>query len=322
MLLASTRARSTLVGATRISHAVDLPERGWIFGAAVVGEVTFARLQQAGVFSELAILFPGEREVHALLVDLGADRVRDIPRLPTMGATSPELYWRQICERIDNGMFAGFGLADLIAEALRRNPGNRLLRTLSGPADLRVLCLLAGPDALDQLRLRSEYQIILDAARQRGPRELIVTANPASRRNDIVREILAVRPDIVHFSGHGTSDGRLIFEEEDGSLGLVPATALASVLRLLPGGLSCVVLGSCYGGTYSDLLLGPARSVIGCLNALADDAALEFTRGFYTALAVGDPGMDTARAFDAGLAQMQIRGYGTEDMRFSANGAA
>jgi len=289
---------------------------------ASVREVTFASLQRAGVFSELAILFPSEAEVHALLVDLGADRTRDIPRLPTIGNMSMELYWRRVCERIDNGMFARFGLTELLAEALRRNPGNKLLREVAGSTgDLRVLCLLAGPDDLDQLRLRDEYKIILDAAGQRGPRTLTVTTNPATRRNDIVREILAARPDIVHFAGHGQQDGRLVFEDEDGMPGPVSAAALASVLSLLSDGLSCLVLGSCFGATYSDVLLGSVHSIAGSVTALPDDAALEFTRGFYTALAVGDRGMNMAKAFDAGLAQMQIRGHSAVNMRFRENGA-
>jgi hypothetical protein len=289
---------------------------------AAVREVTFASFQQAGVFSELAILFPSEAEVHALLVDLGADRTRDIPRLPTIGNMPMELYWRRVCERIDNGMFARFGLTELVAEALRRNPGNKVLREVAGSAgDLRVLCLLAGPDDLDQLRLRDEYKIILDAAGQRGPRTLTVTANPATRRNDIVREILAAHPDIVHFAGHGQQDGRLVFEDEDGMPGPVSAAALASVLSLLPDGLSCLVLGSCFGATYSDVLLGPAHSIAGSVTTLPDDAALEFTRGFYTALAVGDRGMNMAKAFDAGLAQMRVRSHSAANMRFREIGA-
>jgi hypothetical protein len=294
-------------------------------------EISFTRLQRAGVFSELANLFPSEPEVREVLADLGADRARDLPRLPTVGTMPFGLYWRKVCEQIDNGMFAAFGLNELIAEARRRFPGNTALRNLAplgqpdggdpqairpDTTDLRVLCLQAGPDTLNQLKLRQEHAIILQIARQRGRRGLAVTSNPATRRNDIVAEILASRPDIVHFAGHGTQGGRLVFEEEDGTPSAVTVEALASVLAVLPSAVSCLILGSCFGGNYSHQLLGPVQAVAGSITALPDPAALEFTRGFYTALAIG--GSAVAKAYDAGLAQMHIQGFSTRDMRFES----
>jgi hypothetical protein len=288
-----------------------------------VSQVSLTRLQVEGVFSELAALFPTEGEVHALLVDLGADRVLDLPRLPTVGNMPFAVYWRKVCERIDNGMFERFGLAELVTEALNRNPRNRvMLKVISGeqsndyvelPRELDVLCLLAGPDTLSRLRLRKEHAIILDASRQRGPRRLTVTANPATRIGDIIREVLAAKPSIVHFAGHGTKDGRIVFEQDNGDEAPVLVGALASVFDILPAPLSCLVLGSCFGAMYSGELLGSARSVAGSLTALDDAAALEFSRGFYTAICagVGSP----AEAFDAGLAQMRLCGHDTAGMR-------
>jgi hypothetical protein len=229
------------------------------------------------------------------------------------------LYWRRVCELTDNGMFAGFGLAELVAAARQRFPNNAVLRGLAGEertpgSELTVLCLQAGPTALNHLRLRQEHAIVLQIAARRGERTLNVKANPATQRDDIVAEILAARPDIVHFAGHGTPDGRLVFEQADGGGAPVTVDALASVLRVLPGSLPCLVLGSCFGASYSGRLLGPARAVAGSVTALPDEAATEFTRGFYTGLAVG--GTSVAKAYDAGLAQMQIHGHETADMRF------
>jgi hypothetical protein len=287
-------------------------------GWAAVGGVKFASLQQAGVFSELAILFPSEAEVRELLADLGASRA-SLARLPALGTMAPVLYWRRVCELIDNGMFAGFGLDELVAAARQRFPNNDALRGLGGEertpgSELRVLCLQAGPAVLNELQLRQEHAILLQIATRRGERALDVTTNPATQRDDIVAEILAARPDIVHFAGHGTPDGRLVFERTDGGSAPVTVDALAAVLRVLPASLPCLVLGSCFGASYGGRLLGAARAVAGSVTALPDEAALEFTRGFYTALAVG--GTSVAKAYDAGLAQMQIHGHDTADMRF------
>jgi hypothetical protein len=288
-----------------------------------VGEVTIAGLQRAGVFSELAILFPSEAEVRELLADLGASRA-ELARLPTLGTMALVLYWRRVCELTGNGMFAQFGLAELVAAAGQRFPGNAVLRDLAGGqapggkrtlgAEVAVLCLQAGPANLNQLQLRQEHAVLLQIAARRGQRKLTVTANPATRRDDIVAEILANRPDIVHFTGHGTSDGRLVFEGDGGGPAPVTVDALASVLRVLPASLPCLVLGSCFSASYAGRLLGPARVVTGSATALPDQAAIEFTRGFYTALAVG--GTSVTKAYNAGLAQLQVHGFDTAGMRF------
>ena len=308
-----------------------------------MGGVTIAGLQRAGVFSELAILFPSEAEVRELLADVGAGRA-ELARLPTLGATGLTTYWRRVCELTDNGMFPAFGLAGLVVAAYQRFPGNAVLRDLVGGdavlrelarsgtpggeragdhapggertlgAEVAVLCLQAGPDTLNQLQLRQEHAVLLQIAARRGQRKLTVTANPATRRDDIVAEILATRPDIVHFTGHGTPDGRLVFEGNGGGPAPVTVDALASVLRVLPARLPCLVLGSCFSASYAGRLLGPAAVVAGSATALPDQAAIEFTRGFYTALAVG--GTSVAKAYDAGLAQLQIHGFDTDGMRF------
>jgi hypothetical protein len=298
-----------------------------------VDDVTFARLQQGGIFAELAILFPREEDVRALLADLGADSARELTRLPTVGSSPQVLYWRKVCELIDLGMFLEFGLPEFMQEVAKRFPRNQSLLPFAGLADggpaglpdtLRVLCLMAGPGDENELMLRQEHKIILDAAAKRGSRMLDVAANPATRRDDIIEWIVARQPDIVHFAGHGSKDGYLSFEDRSGRSSPVRISALADALRLLPRPLSCLLLGSCYGGMYSAQLLGPARSVTGCQTALADPAALEFTRGFYTylvanAAAASDPGqpVTTMRgAFGAGLVQLSMAGFGTGDMRF------
>jgi CHAT domain/Effector-associated domain 1 len=298
---------------------------------ARVDDVTFSRLQHGGIFAELAVLFPQEEDVRALLADLGADAVHELTRLPNVGSSSQVSYWRKVCEFIDRGLFQEFGLRELMREAARRFPRNQALAPFAGPGDgaalpdtLRVLCLMAEPVDKNELMLRQEHKIILDVAGKRGSRMLDVAANPATRRDDIIEWIVAQQPDIVHFAGHGSADGYLGFEDARGMISPVRAGDLADALRLLRRPLSCLLLGSCYGGMYSAQFLGSARTVTGCQTALPDAAALEFTRGFYTYLVanppvaghLGEPVTTMRGAFGAGLVQLRLAGFGTEDMRF------
>ena len=232
-----------------------------------------------------------------------------------MGNLPPELYWRQICEQIDNGMFAEFGLGDLVSEVSRRFPQNAELGDLAN-ADLVVLCLMAAPGPLNRLRLGAEHRVIRDIAGRRGPRRMTVGANLAAQPDDIIGEILASKPDIIHFSGHGSADGRLIFEDASGASAPVTVGGLEAILRAVSRDLACVVLGSCYSGDYAEMLLSTAQFVAGSVMPLADAAAIEFTRGFYTALAVGGSGVPDA--FDAGLAQMRLHSHATDGLRLAA----
>jgi hypothetical protein len=301
--------------------------------------VTLAQLRQAGIFAELAALFPSEAETQALLSDLGVS-VQDLTRLPSSGTSSLSIYWRKICERIDLGIFPGIDLDRLIAAASAAFPGNARLAALAAsagggsgsrpgaaqdPGELRVLCLLACPRTAAELRLREELRIIRDALRI-GHRPVKTESNTATRRNDVLADILDAEPDILHFSGHGSDDGKLLLEDDNGRPGVVTVDALAQVLELLPRPLTCLVLGSCYGGMFAERLLGPVRTVVGSVTALPDQAALEFTRGFYTALGKAPAGQRegadgtglaelAAFAYRGGLAQMNIRGHDTASMR-------
>jgi hypothetical protein len=96
-----------------------------------------------------------------------------------------------------------------------------------------------------------------------------------------VAETLATRPDTVHLADHAMHDGKPLFEEDGGAPALMKADAVASVLRMLMGSLSYFVLSS---------YLSAARSVADSTTVLPDQAVFEFTRGCYSALAIGVPG--------------------------------
>jgi hypothetical protein len=59
----------------------------------------------------------------------------------------------------------------------------------------------------------------------------IATAE-AVRYSDIHRAILEYEPHIIHFSGHGTGEEGLVFEDESGQIKLVDAEALAGLFQL------------------------------------------------------------------------------------------
>jgi hypothetical protein len=275
--------------------------------------LTASGLHGTGVLRVLATLYADPVSAQALLQGLGAD----LSRLPHFaGAQAPLTSWFQACLTIERGAFA-FTLEDLVAAAHRDYPGNEALRaalpppTDAPPDELTVLCLLAGPREASHLQLRREHRTIEEAVRRGRRRTLKVVLSAATRRQDVLPALTEHRPDIVHFAGHGSPNGYLLLEEDDGRVAPVAAEGLAGVLKAA-GGVSVAVLNACHLGRYLDVISPYAREVIGAAEPLPDGAALAFSQGYYSALALGE---SWQRAFDAGVATAGLGPAGTLDLR-------
>src|SRR5215813_5466671 len=91
----------------------------------------------------------------------------------------------------------------------------------------KILLLSANPQDTVRLRLDEEMQEIRNRLRQVD--QFTVELRWAVRPRDIQRAMLDVNPEIVHFSGHGTLNEGLIFEDEAGRSQSVSASALAQL---------------------------------------------------------------------------------------------
>jgi hypothetical protein len=249
--------------------------------------LSFAAAMANGTFGVLGELFPDATTAGTLLEDLGIPR----SRVPAFDAVRvPETYWRTVGAQIDRGRFADVRLEDLLRGALRQYPGSEALQGLLGEAgaaagELRVLCLQAAPVDRNRLRLDVEHREI-ESALLGVRRSVRVVVHPATRVRDITRQVVVTRPNVVHFAGHGLTDGRLAFEDDDGRSRPVELPVLAELFTAV-GPLECVVLASCWSGAYADALEKSSRFVVGADQPLSDPAAVSFGRAFYLALGNG-----------------------------------
>src|SRR4051812_34811272 len=103
----------------------------------------------------------------------------------------------------------------------------------------QLLFLAAEPKNEVRLRLGQEQREI-DAALQRSlARNLKLETKFAVRPADLTQAIHDVEPQIVHFSGHGGSDGALCFEDNEGRSKPVAASALASLFEIVSSQVEC-----------------------------------------------------------------------------------
>ncbi|WP_414583336.1 GUN4 domain-containing protein [Scytonema sp. PCC 10023] len=152
----------------------------------------------------------------------------------------------------------------------------------------KILLLSANPRGTSQLRLDEEMREIKAGLRRAKKRDLyLIERAEAVRYRDIHRAILDYEPHIIHFSGHGTGEEGLAFEDEMGQVKLVDAEALAGLFQLFADQLECVVLNACYSKYQAQEIAQHINYVVGMSQAIQDKAAIEFAVGFYDALGAG-----------------------------------
>lgn len=163
------------------------------------------------------------------------------------------------------------------------NPSSRVLTR-------KVLILSANPSDTSQLRLSEEIRDIKESLKLlKGECQILIESVGAARYRDLSKHILEYQPNIVHFSGHGSGESGLLFEDPSGYTRAVDAEALAGLFELFSNQIECVVLNACYSQVQAEAIAQHIQHVIGMDRSIADSSAIEFSIGFYSALRAGRP---------------------------------
>ncbi|PSB22199.1 CHAT domain-containing protein [Phormidesmis priestleyi ULC007] len=168
-----------------------------------------------------------------------------------------------------------------------------------------ILLLAANPKGTVSLRLQEEEREIKERLRLVGYGKVPINSTGATRTRDIQQAMLDFKPQIVHFTGHGTGKDGLAFEDGTGQLKLVNSDALASLFKLFSSRVECVVLNACYSEFQAKAIAQHIDYVIGMNQAIGDRAAIEFAVGFYTALGAGE---SIEFAYELGRNAIQLEG--------------
>jgi hypothetical protein len=153
-----------------------------------------------------------------------------------------------------------------------------------------ILFLSANPSSTSRLRLDEEMREIQDGLRRGEHRDSFdLQSRVAVRPRDIRRALLDTAPSIIHFSGHGSGEEGLVFEDETGNAQLVNTDALSSLFELFADQIECLVLNACYSEVQAEAIVEHIPFVIGMNAAIGDRAAIEFSTSFYDAIVAGKP---------------------------------
>jgi hypothetical protein len=175
-------------------------------------------------------------------------------------------------------------------------------------AKVKVLFLAANPHETSRLRLGQECRDIDSELRQSKYREQfeLVQSHGVSV-TELQKLVLMHNPDILHFSGHGSEEGALIFEHKSGFSEELQPDILADLFRVVnkENSIRCVVLNSCYSEVQANEIVKYVDCVVGMPNAVSDQAATKFSQSFYRAIGYG---RSVGDAFELGKNELKLLG--------------
>jgi CHAT domain len=164
-----------------------------------------------------------------------------------------------------------------------------------------ILVLSANPEGTVALELEREVLDIRKALdRSRLQADFKLEHRAAVQWKDFRRAIEDLKPEIVHFSGHGAGKTGILVLDEDGQVQSVTADALTRMFKLFPC-VQCVVLNACYSEDQAIEIHRHVPYVVGMSLAIGDRAAIDFAEAFYDGLFAG---RGYREAYEMGLSGM------------------
>ncbi|MBK7938078.1 MAG: CHAT domain-containing protein [Lewinellaceae bacterium] len=166
----------------------------------------------------------------------------------------------------------------------------------------KIQFFTAEPSDACKLKLAEEHDLIIKKL-ARHSKKFQFFSRMATTPSDIPEAIFDSNPDIVHFSGHGSTKGEICVIDDNGFSTPIPVRALDRLFKLISNKISCVVLNACYSKIQAEKISEHVDFVIGMSNQISDRAAIAFSEGFYGAIASGEV---IENAFEYGLLQLDL----------------
>lgn len=180
------------------------------------------------------------------------------------------------------------------------------------PSKVKLLFMGANPSNLTARALGAEVRDISDALRKADMGDRFEIAHAwAVRVSDLHQCLLEHKPTIVHFSGHGTPDGKIIVEDAQGQSRAVPPAALTRLFEILRDNIRCVVLNACSSQPQAEAIARHIDCVVGMSAAIGDAHAIAFATAFYRALGFG---RTVKEALALGCNEVMVEGLSEADV--------
>jgi hypothetical protein len=181
-----------------------------------------------------------------------------------------------------------------------------------------ILILVANPQGSAGLNLLPEVRNLQEAIQRSLNRErFAVEWRVAVQEEDLRRHILGIKPQIIHFCGHGTKKG-LVIHDENNQVKLLSNEFLADLLKNFADRVECLVLNACETEPLAIEVAKHINYAIGMNQEVKDQSAITFSEAFYDAIGSGE-GIEIA--FEIGKnAVLGINSSGNQNRKLSVVG--
>jgi len=188
---------------------------------------------------------------------------------------------------------------------------NVLERLQQLPEKIVVLFLAANPLDQQQLRLDEEAREIAEMIRKTKHRDSVkLEFCWAVRPMDILQAINEHTPAVVHFSGHGSDQDEIVFQDASGNAKLVSKEAIVQTMMASSEGIRLVFFNTCYSRNQAEAVVEHVEAAIGMKTSIGDEAARVFASQFYSAIGFG---FSVKKAFEQSKALLMMEGIQDED---------
>ena len=171
---------------------------------------------------------------------------------------------------------------------------------------IKVLFLSSNPEGTPALKLDEEARLITQKIRASEYRDVLKLETLwAVRPDDLLQALNEHKPQIVHFSGHGSESGEIVLMDNNRQAKPVSAEALKMLFTTLKDNIRVVVLNACYSEIQAQAIAEVIDCVVGMSTAIGDEAAIVFAASFYRAIGFG---RSIKEAFDQGKTAIMLEG--------------
>lgn len=169
---------------------------------------------------------------------------------------------------------------------------------------IQVLFLSANPLATGRILVDEEAREVFERIQEGPYRDRFeLHVHTAIRPHDVQRLLLIYQPQIVHFSGHGSKEQKIIMGGARGRGQTVNQQALRNLFAIYRNHVRLVLLNACFTDEQARSISEVVNYSIGASKAIGDKAGVAFAGAFYRALGFGK---SVRYAFESAIAELAL----------------
>ena len=171
---------------------------------------------------------------------------------------------------------------------------------------VKILFVASNPTNTSNLGLDEEIREISEKVRLSDHGNLIkIVSSWATRPDDLLQAFNMHKPQIVHFSGHGTANNEILLIDKNGLSKPISTEAISALFKTVKDNIKLVLLNACFSKTQAQAITKIVDCAIGMNSSIGDQAAIIFAASFYRAIGFG---RSVLGAFEQGITAILLEG--------------